>query len=538
MTRCSHLNAPRRARELADLADGRQVDLVVIGGGITGCGVALDAASRGLSVALLERHDLAHGTSRWSSKLVHGGLRYLAQGQFAVAAESARERGILMARTAPHLCRPLASVIPLTERIGRQQSAVLQIGYRMGDLLRLGAGTSSRQLPRPRRVAVPEARALLPALRSSGVRGAIVGWDGQLEDDARLVVAVARTAAAHGAMILTRCGVSAVERGRVHARDELTGEELEISARHVVNATGVWAGELAPGVALRPSKGAHVIVDAARLGYPRGALTVPAQGEGAKFVFAIPMSDGRVEIGLTDDAFEGPIPDEPTVEPSEERFLLETISTALQAPLSSADVIGRFAGLRPLLDHDGGGTVDLSRRHSLIDDPASGMLTVVGGKLTTYRRMAQDAVDRIAARPGTQAGACETTRLALVGAPSPGERSPGGVPERLVRRYGAEAQAIAALAAQKPGLLDPVAEGVDVLGVEFAFSIGSELALTADDLLDRRTRLGLVPAQRARARSAAQAALAAPVPARAERHRARPRATGWIRRARTSRVAD
>ena len=538
MTRSPHLNAARRARELEELADGRQLDLVVIGGGITGCGVALDAASRGLSVAVLERRDLAHGTSRWSSKLVHGGLRYLAQGQFAVAAESARERGILMAHTAPHLCRPLASVIPLTDLIGREQSAVLQAGYRMGDLLRLGARTSSRELPHPRRVAVPEARALLPGLRSSGVRGAIVGWDGQLEDDARLVIAVARTAAAHGAMILTRCGVTAVESHRVHARDELTGAELEISARHVVNATGVWAGELAPAVRLRPSKGAHVIVDAARLGYPRGALTVPTGGEGAKFVFAIPMSDGRVEIGLTDDAFDGAIPDEPTVEPAEERFLLDTISTALEAPLTSGDVIGRFAGLRPLLDRDGGGTADLSRRHSLIEDPASGMLTVVGGKLTTYRRMAQDAVDRIAARPGTQAGACETTRLALVGAPRAGEQSPGGLPERLVRRYGAEAPAVAALAAPTPELLDPVADGVDALGVEFAFAIGSELALTTEDLLDRRTRLGLVPAERARAQPAAEAAFAAPVPARAERHRARPRATGWIRRARTSRVAD
>jgi len=503
MTASPHLNAARRARELEQLAAGETVDLVVIGGGITGCGVALDAASRGLSVALLERADLANGTSRFSSKLVHGGLRYLAQGQIGVAVESARERHVLMTRVAPHLCRPLGSVIPFNERVPRSAGLLLSVGYKMGNLLRITAGTSQRQLPRPRRVNAPEALALVPALRREHLRGALVGWDGQLEDDARLVVAVARTAAAHGARVITRCAVSAVERGRVHARDELTGETLQIAARHVINATGVWAGQLAPSVKLRPSKGAHVIVAAERLGHPRGALTVPAEGDGAKYVFALPLSDERVVIGLTDDAFDGPIPDEPPVAPEEERFLLETISTALDEPLTSADVIGRYAGLRPLLDHGDGPTADLSRRHSVIEDPASGMLTIVGGKLTTYRQMAQDVVDRVAQRPGVQAGPCLTPRLALVGAQVSAQR--GHAPERLVRRYGAEAPVVAALAAQAPELLEPISAGVPVLGVELAFAIDSELALTADDLLDRRTRLGLVQAERARALGAAQA---------------------------------
>lgn len=508
MTSSPDLSAARRAAELAWLAEGEMVDLVVIGGGITGCGVALDAASRGLSVALLERRDFAHGTSRWSSKLVHGGLRYLAQGQFALAAESARERHVLMTRTAPHLCRALPTVIPLTKRVPRRTSAGLKVGFRIGNLFRASAGTSRRELPRPRRVNPPEALALVPGLRSAGLRGGIVGWDGQLEDDARLVVAVARTAAAHGARILTRCGATAVERGRVYARNELTGERLEIAARHVINATGVWAGELAPNVNLRPSKGAHVIVPAARLGNPRGALTVPADGEGAKFVFALPLADDRVAIGLTDEPFEGTLPDEPGVEPSEERFLLDTISTGLDVRLTPDDVIGRFAGLRPLIDQAADLTADLSRRHGVFEDPTSGMLTIVGGKLTTYRRMAQDAVDRVLERSGVSAGRCRTARLPLVGAPGrPASPTESDAPARLVRRYGAEAPTVLALAANDRELLEPVAEGVPVLGVEFAFAIRCELALSADDLLDRRTRLGLVPAERALALGAAERAL-------------------------------
>lgn len=499
-----HLNAATRAAALARLAGGETLDLIVVGGGVTGAGVALDAASRGLSVALLERADLAHGTSRWSSKLVHGGLRYLAHGDVGVAFESARERAILLARTAPHLVRPLPFVLPLTPDVSRRSAARLSTGYRLGDLLRVAAGTPGRLLPRARRVNGIDARAIAPGLRAAGLRGAILAWDAQLEDDARLVVAIARTAASHGALVVTRCAVTAVEPGRVQARDELTGETLEIAARHVVNATGVWAGELDPAVSLRPSKGAHVLVRAQRLGGPRAAVNVPADDRGSRFVFGVPLPGGLVAIGLTDDPFEGAIPDEPAVEPAEERFLLETFSRVLDEPLGASDVVGRFAGLRPLVDSPGA-TSDLSRRHAVIEHPDHAMLTIVGGKLTTYRRMAQDAVDRIAARPGTRAGASRTKRLPLVGAPAGAQP---GIPARLVRRFGAEAAAVAALAEGRPELLEPVADGLEVLGVELVFALRSELALTVDDLLDRRTRLGLVPADRAAAEPAARAALA------------------------------
>ncbi len=502
-----HLNVRRRERELEQLVDGERVDVLVIGGGITGCGVALDAAGRGLSVALLERGDLAHGTSRFSSKLVHGGLRYIAQGQLGVAAESARERHVLMTCTATHLCRPLAGVVPLTPQISARSGAQIEIGYRIGDLLRIAAGTSNRTLPRARHVTPAEVLALLPALRTDGLRGALVGWDGRLEDDARLVVAVARTAAAFGARIITRCAVTAVERDRAHAVDKVTEQHFDVSAGHIVNATGAWAGALAPGVRLRPSKGSHLIVPAAALGHLRAAFTVPAEGGSAKYVFAAPLADDRVAIGLTDEELKGPIPDEPTVDPAEERFLLRTISSALSTPLSSADVIGRYAGVRPLLDTGHGTTSDLSRRHNVFEDPDTGMLTIVGGKLTTYRKMAQDAVDRIAQREGTRVGPCVTARLPLVGALHGDLTQPPEIPARLVRRYGAEARAIATLAAGDPKLLEPVAEPLPVLRVEFAFGVRSELAMHPEDLLDRRTRLGSVESERSLAVDAAREVL-------------------------------
>src|SRR5207249_6127902 len=234
----------------------------------------------------------------------------------------------------------------------------------------------------------------------------------QIEDDARLVVAVARTAAAHGATVLTYCEVTGVRRGVVAARDVRTGQSFEIHARHVVNAAGVWAGSLAGDVKLTPSKGAHVIVDGAALGSPRAALAVPIAGETARWVGATPTHDGLVIIGVTDDAYSGAIVDAPEVTAEEEHYLLGALSVALATPLTHADVIGSYAGFRPLLAGEEGSTADLSRRHSIVEDPETGMVTVVGGKLTTYRRMAQDAVDRML---GDERRPCRTAHLPLVG---------------------------------------------------------------------------------------------------------------------------
>lgn len=498
--RSPRLNARRRARDLQALADGTTVDVLVVGGGITGVGVALDAVTRGLSVALIEREDLASGTSRWSSKLAHGGLRYLAQGDVGVAWESAAERAILVDRTAPHLIRALPQVMALRDGVSAISGGLYEIGIRMGDGLRMAARTSGRRLPHARRISAAEALRWVPALDPHALRGALLSWDGQLEDDARLVVALARTAAAHGARIVTHAPVTALHPDGADVRDALTGATLHVRARHIVNATGVWAGALAPGVKLRPSKGSHLLFSGARLGDPAAALNVPVPGHFGRFVFALPRPDGLVLVGLTDEPYEGAIPDVPAVEDAEERFLLETISSALERPLGAADVVGRFAGLRPLLDTgDGNGsTADVSRRHAVIEDPDTAALTVVGGKLTTYRRMAQDVVDRIAARPGVAATPCRTHVLPVIGAQSPQVRSPG-VPATLTRRYGSEGAAVLALAEGRPELLEPIAAGVPVIGAEVVWAVRQEGALTLDDVLERRTRVGLVPAWRAAA---------------------------------------
>jgi glycerol-3-phosphate dehydrogenase len=240
----------------------------------------------------------------------------------------------------------------------------------------------------------------------------------------------------------------------------------------------------------------HLVLAASALGDPRAAVIVPVRGESARWVGATPTGDGRVIVGVTDDEYSGPLDDEPTVGDAEERFLLGTLSRALQRPLTDEDVLGGFAGFRPLLDTGAGSTADLSRRHAIVESAEGTLLTVVGGKLTTYRRMAEDAVDRIVARHGGPRS--RTSSLPLIGAGST-DAPAAGVPARLVRRFGAEAAAVAALAADDPALLEPVFAGTPVLGVELVFGIQHEGAMDIGDLLDRRVRLGLVPSERRRA---------------------------------------
>ena len=469
----SYLTAARRARELDQLTN-RRLDLLVVGGGVTGCGIALDAAARGLSVALVEKDDLAFGTSRWSSKLVHGGLRYLATGDFGIALESARERGILMTHTAPHLVRPLPMAIPLSRDVNAQDGLLIDTGHRLADVLRMVAGTPRGVLPRPRRISATETNRLLPRVRREGLRGGLLNWDGQLEDDARLVVALARTAAAHGASILTK-----VRYADGLLTDQLTGTTFTPQAKAVVSATGAWADQLSPGTRLRPSKGVHIVLAAATLGSPTASMTVPVPGERNRYVFALPHADGIVHVGLTDDALDGPLPEVPKAEESEIAFLLDTLSRGLEQPLHRSDVIGSFAGVRPLVAGQEGRTADLSRRHTILQE--DGLITILGGKLTTYRKMAQDVVDLLTDVP------CRTATLPLVGATGTGTG-------RLFRRYGGEADDVAALGLAHPELLQPVADGVPVLGVELLWGIVAEGALDAADLLERRTRLSLVDA--------------------------------------------
>ncbi|MEW1907405.1 glycerol-3-phosphate dehydrogenase/oxidase [Kitasatospora sp. NPDC085895] len=498
----SALNARRRTAELAALGDVPDIDLLVVGGGITGVGTALDAAARGLRTVLVESRDLAFGTSRWSSKLVHGGLRYLASGRIGVARESAVERGILMTRTAPHLVRALPQLVPLLPSVGRGQAALVRAGFLAGDALRAVAGTPAAVLPRVRRIGAEETVRLVPAVRTAGLSGALVAHDGQLVDDARLVVAVARTAAHHGATVLTRVRADLVTGTSARLTDTLTGETLTVTARAVVNAAGVWAGEVDDAVRLRPSRGTHLVLDAAALGHPRAALTVPVPGSTSRFVFALPQQLGRVAVGLTDEDAPGPIPDEPQPTGTEIAFLLDTVNTALRTALTREDVRGAFAGLRPLIDTGGGATADLSRKHAVLDSP-NGVITVVGGKLTTYRQMAEDAVDTAVRLRGLSAGPCLTRRLPLVGAPGRSDSRPtAGLPAPLVARHGGLAADVVAAAVPRP--LEPVAEGLDVTRAEIAYALTHEGALDTEDVLHRRTRIGLVPADADLARPAVE----------------------------------
>ncbi|KUI23404.1 glycerol-3-phosphate dehydrogenase [Mycobacterium sp. GA-1285] len=499
MTGSTALNSARRNAELAALADGERLDVIVIGGGITGTGIALDAATRGLRVALVEKHDLAFGTSRWSSKLVHGGLRYLATGNVGIARRSAVERGILMTRNAPHLVTAMPQLVPLLPSMNSASRMLVRFGFAAGDGLRKLAGTPASVLPRSRRIDVRRAVELAPTVRRDGLDGAFLAYDGQLIDDARLVTAVARTAAQHSARVLTRVAASHATGTSVRLTDQLTDESFDVTARAVINASGVWAGEVDPSIKLRPSRGTHLVFDAAAFGNPVAALTIPIPGEINRFVFAMPEQLGRVYLGLTDEDAPGAIPDVPEPAPEEVRFLLDTVNTALDVALSPSDVIGAYAGLRPLIDTGAGRTADVSREHAVVESP-SGVISVIGGKLTEYRFMAEDVLDRAIEWRGLAATRCRTRNLPLVGAPSNPVatlRYPTEMPGSLVARFGAEApNVIAAAACERP--TEPVADGIDVMRAEFEYAVTHEGALTVDDIVDRRTRIGLVEADRER----------------------------------------
>lgn len=509
----SSLNTARRATDLAALEERPEVDLLVVGGGITGAGAALDAAARGLSTVLVERHDLAFGTSRWSSKLVHGGLRYLARGQIGVAFESARERDVLMRRTAPHLTRALPMVMPVHRNTSPAKALFVRGGMGTGDLLRLLARTPSDVLPGPRWLNARQTRSLFPGVATDGLRGGLLSFDGQLVDDARLVLGLARTAAREGARIITRCSAERVTADGATLRDEATGTLVPLRPRAVVNATGVHAGTLDSAVRLRPSRGSHLVLDGAALGGPTAALTVPVAGSVNRYVFALPQPDGRVFAGLTDEPVDGPAPEVPEAPESDVDFLLEQLNQALETRVGRGDVLGAFAGVRPLLEGTGH-SADLSREHAVSVAP-NGTVTVVGGKLTTYRAMAEEAVDTAVRVHRLAAGASRTRTLPLVGAAAREELDAVDAPRHLVARYGTEAPAVVAEAEGAPALLTPLVRGIT--GAELRFGVRHEGAMYADDLLDRRTRLGLVAEDRALAEAAAQSALAgAPRPCPAQ----------------------
>ncbi len=498
------INDATRARSLAHLGT-HTVDVAVIGGGITGAGVALDAASRGFSVALLESDDFGSGTSGFSSKLIHGGLRYLAKGDFPVAWESAVERRWLMQCIAPHLVRPLGFVIPDTAGTRRSETAAAGFGVVLYDLLRRASGLPSSILPRPWLLSRQAVAAMVPALDTGSLRRGLLYWDGQVIDDARLVMSVVRTAAGLGAHVVRDLKATAITATSVQGTDTSTGACVEVRARVVVNATGVWAAGFEKNLQLVPSRGTHLVVRAQRLGHPHAAHTVAVPGHFGRYVFVLPQPTGLVYIGLTDEEDRTSDGHRPAVPERDIDFLLGIVNRVLGVPLTREDVVGSFAGLRPLVTsaqpNDPDGTADISRRHLVLDVPGE-PITVVGGKLTTYRAMARDAVDAAAARLGS-AAPCRTTRLPLVGAAPRSTLAGIEAPARLVAMYGTEAGAVHRLGRKNPLLSEPLFAGTAITGAELLFGVRAEGATSVQDLLERRTRLALVPRDADRARGPA-----------------------------------
>ncbi|MFL6125410.1 glycerol-3-phosphate dehydrogenase/oxidase, partial [Actinophytocola sp.] len=476
--------------------DQTEFDVLVVGGGVVGAGAALDAASRGLSVALVEARDFAAGTSSRSSKLVHGGLRYLEQRDFALVREALKERRLLLHRLAPHLVRPVPFLYPLTHRVWER--AYVGAGLALYDSI-----GGARALPMHRHLSRRAALELAPALRPDALTGAIRYYDAQV-DDARLTMMLARTAVQHGATVLTR--VEAVEVLRdggeltgVRVRDLLSGGEQVVRARRVISAAGVWTDEVRalaearPPFRVRMSKGVHVLVPRSRIALDVGLITRTEKS----VLFVIPW-DRHWIIGTTDTPWDHD-PARPTATRADVEYLLDHVNSVLRDPLTADDVVGVYAGLRPLLDPGAeSDTTTLSREHA-VAEPAPGFFVVAGGKYTTYRVMAADVVDAATAGLGRAVAPSLTRHLPIHGAVGFRElwadraRLATGllaaeVVERLLGRYGSAVHDLLTMIARDPRLAEPLTAAPKYLAAEAVYAATHEGALDLDDVLSRRTR--------------------------------------------------
>jgi glycerol-3-phosphate dehydrogenase len=497
------------ARDRAlDALRSERFDLVVIGGGITGSGVALDAASRGYSVALVEQADFASGTSSRSSKLVHGGLRYLQSFDLGLVREALLERQ-LMVKLAPHLVTPLPMVVPAFD--GARPDRLTGIGLNMYDVMATPVRGRRRERrdesdwspARHRMISGEDVVELLPALAERQPTSGYLFYDCQT-DDVRLVLTVLGEAERFGALAANRLKVVELlsENGHesgVRVVDTTTGEELAVRADNVINATGVWADRIRPDELhseaevpkIAPSRGTHVLVPYETLPLDAGAI-VPA-GEG-RSIFALPWL-GRTLLGTTDNNYSGEIDH---IRPSSQdiAYLLEAANAFFDTSLTVDDLAGAYAGVRPLISSgDTRKSVDISRKAELYET-SSGLITITGGKLTTWRRMAKLAVDRLVEREGRDAP-CRTADIPLGQPADPSQlRAPDGVGtesvEALASRYGHAAEQVLALAAERPELAEPIVPGLPDLVAEAAFAARNEQAGTIGDVLLRRTRLGLL----------------------------------------------
>ena len=487
-----------RARALERLA-AEPFDVLVIGGGATGAGVALDAATRGLRTALVERLDFAAGTSSKSSKLIHGGIRYLAQGDVSLVYQALTERRRLL-RNAPHLVRILGFMLPIYRKGGliprffaRGFGLVLWFYDLTGGALVVG---------RHRRLRRDEAVTMMPTLKPDQIVSAYLYYDARV-DDARLTLAIARAAADHGAAVANYCRVTDIRKDAggkaVGATVDTGAGTIEVAARAVVNAAGVWVDDVSRidvgsgHEMMRPARGVHMVVPSDLVRNEVAVILPVAGGPGS--VFAIPWHEGNLTyIGTTDTDYAGDM-DHMIVNAGDIDILLSHINANIQAPLSAADVVGTWAGVRPLLKGaKKDKTADLSRHHKITRWP-SDVVSVTGGKLTTYRRMAEDTVDEVLKVLGRTAR-CRTKSVALHGADGHDKVGDGGlgagVRDRLVNRYGADAGVIIDMVAAESGLGEPLVPGLPYLRAEARFAAEHEMVVSLDDVLSRRTRARLL----------------------------------------------
>jgi glycerol-3-phosphate dehydrogenase len=497
----------------------QEVDVLVIGGGVTGAGIALDAATRGLSVGLVEARDFAAGTSSRSSKLIHGGLRYLEQLDFKLVREALKERGLLLTKLAPHLVRPVKFLVPLRHRVWER-------GYIGAGVMLYDTLGGARALPRHRHLSRRRAFEVAPALAPDALIGAIQYYDAQV-DDARHTMMIARTAAELGASVLTRARMTELLRDgdRVtgaHVRDLESGAEFEVRARVVVAATGVWSDEMSKAAGIpapftvRASKGIHLVVPREKIDLDTGLILRTEKS----VLFVIPWGRHWI-VGTTDTQWNLDL-DHPAASRADVDYVLDHVNAVLRKPITRDDIEGVYAGLRPLLAAKAAETTKLSREHA-VANPVPGLVLIAGGKYTTYRVMAEDAVDVAAKNIPWEVKESRTSELPILGADGYHElwRSRQdlarrtGIPlervEHLLQRYGTAIHDLLWLIGEQPDLGTPIPGAEEYLKAEAVYAVSHEGALHLEDVLTRRTRISIEQRDRGVTAAAEVAALIAPL---------------------------
>jgi glycerol-3-phosphate dehydrogenase len=520
------LSPSSRSAAIEQLASSREhaeLDILVIGGGVVGSGSALDAVTRGLTTGLIEARDFASGTSSRSSKLIHGGLRYLEMLDFRLVREALQERGLLLTRLAPHLVRPVPFLYPLTHPVWERP--YVEAGLTLYDTMARGLGTAAG-MPWHQHLTRRGALKIAPALKKSSLTGAVQYYDAKV-DDARHTMELARTAASYGAHVASRvAAVGFLRQGErvtgVQAVDKVTGREFQIHARQVVNATGVWTDETQAMIGergqfhVRASKGIHLVVPRDRIHSTSGIILRTEKS----VLFVVPWGRHWI-IGTTDTDWRLDKA-HPAATSADIEYLLDHVNRFLTTRLTQADVEGVYAGLRPLLAGESEETSKLSREH-VVAHPAPGLVVVAGGKYTTYRVMARDAIDEAARAMGGSVPESTTQHIPMVGAVGyqaawnrrAAMAREGGLHvervEKMLLRHGVLTSEVIDLIARQPDLKEPLPGGEDYLKAEIVYAASHEGALHLDDILARRTRLSIESWDRAVGAARPAAELVAPI---------------------------